>query len=186
MGDLAATSTVVGFEIPSDSPVFLAVLAVHVPLGLACVLTGLSAMVQPKRRGRHTRPGTGYYWCLAGLCTTSTGLAAMRWAEDYSLFVLGVSAFGAATAGRWWLRLRRGRWWLAGHILGMSGSYVLMLTAFYLDNARNLPLWRDLPLVTFWFLPASVAAPFVVRALRRHQVAAYGPSPHTGRRARQG
>ena len=30
------------------------------------------------------------------------------------------------------------------HITGMGTSYVLLLTAFYVDNGKNLPLWRDL------------------------------------------
>jgi len=28
---------------------------------------------------------------------------------------------------------------------GMSLSYVLMLIAFYVDNGKQLPIWKDLP-----------------------------------------
>jgi hypothetical protein len=53
--------TVAGIPIPSDSPVFLGVLAVHVLAGLAAVTTGLVAMLSPKGWGRHSRAGTRYY-----------------------------------------------------------------------------------------------------------------------------
>jgi hypothetical protein len=33
---------------------------------------------------------------------------------------------------------------------GMSLSYVLMLIAFYVDNGKQLPIWKDLPHVTYW------------------------------------
>lgn len=160
--------TVFGVEIPSASPVFVGVLTVHVPLGLACVATGLGAALSPKHNRRHPRLGTAYYWCLTALCATAAVLAVMRWSEDYYLFILAVVSLGAATAGRWAVRRQR-RGWVVAHILGMSGSYVVLITAFYLDNAKNLPLWRDLPTVAFWFLPAGVAVPFVARALVRHR-----------------
>jgi len=45
-----------------------------------------------------------------------------------------------------------------------------MITAFYVDNGKNLPVWRYLPQIAFWVLPILVAAPLVLRALRRHPV----------------
>ena len=45
--------TVAGIEIPSNDPAFLAVVAVHVLFGLACAITGIIAMLSPKRGGRH-------------------------------------------------------------------------------------------------------------------------------------
>ncbi len=50
----------------------------------------------------------------------------------------------------------------------MGSSYILLLTAFYVDNGRNLPLWRSLPSLTYWLLPAAVGVPLIVRALLRH------------------
>src|SRR5713226_5732494 len=35
--------------------------------------------------------------------------------------------------------------WARFHIVGMGLSYVLLLTAFYVDNGKNLPLWNRLP-----------------------------------------
>src|SRR5580704_1034098 len=55
------TTVVAGIEIPSVSPVFLTVVAIHVLLGIACVITGFMAMLSEKRRGRHPQFGTIYY-----------------------------------------------------------------------------------------------------------------------------
>lgn len=158
---------VAGFEIPSDSPLFLGIVAVHVPLGLAAVVAGIGAMLSEKRRGRHTKLGTIYFWCLGALFATSAALAAMRWSEDYQLFILGAVAFSAALLGRG-ARRRRWRTPIDLHIVGMGVSYVAMLTAFYVNNGKNLPIWRDLPDMTYWLLPSVIGIPLIVRALRRH------------------
>jgi hypothetical protein len=50
----------------------------------------------------------------------------------------------------------------------MGVSYILMLTAFYVDNGKNLPLWKELPEIAFWFLPSVVGVPILVYALFRH------------------
>ena len=69
------TTNVAGIEIPSTDPIFLAVVGVHILLGLACTVTGAIAMLSQKRAGRHPRYGTIYFWCLAGVFLTATGLA---------------------------------------------------------------------------------------------------------------
>jgi hypothetical protein len=93
MGD---RTNLAGIDIPSTNRVFLAVVGIHILLGLACVISGAIAMLSPKRAGRHPRYGTVYFWCLAAVFVTASGLAAARWAEDYHLFVLGVASFAAA------------------------------------------------------------------------------------------
>ncbi len=166
---------VAGLEIPSRDPLFLATVGVHVLLGLTCTITGLIAMLSAKRPGRHPRFGSIYYWCLVVVFVTMSALAAVRWSEDYHLFILGALAFAAAYLGR---RARRKRWcnWAKLHITGMGMSYVLLLTAFYVDNGKNLPLWRDLPPITFWLLPAAIGVPLIVRALWRHPLARLPPA----------
>lgn len=164
---------VAGLQISSRDPLFLATVGVHVVLGLSCTITGLVAMLSAKRPGRHPRFGSTYYWCLVGVFVTMSALAAVRWREDYPLFILGALAFAAAYLGR---RARRKRWrnWAKLHITGMGMSYVLLLTAFYVDNGKSLPLWRDLPRITFWLFPAAIGVPLIVRALRRHPLARTG------------
>jgi hypothetical protein len=98
---------VAGFEFPWKSPVFLAVLAIQVPIGLLAVVAGAAALLAEKRGGWHTKAGSIYFWSIAVLFGTSTALAAMRWADDYHLFALGALAFVAAVIGR---GVRRHRW----------------------------------------------------------------------------
>lgn len=50
----------------------------------------------------------------------------------------------------------------------MSLSYVLMLIAFHVDNGKRLPVWKDLPHFTYWFLPLAVATPLIVCVLLWH------------------
>src|SRR5688572_25764445 len=123
------TTVVAGIPIPSTNPIFLAVVGVHVFLGLVCVVAGAVAMLSPKRSGRHPTFGTIYYWNLVAVFITATGLSVVRWAEDYHLFILGVLALAAATLGR---TARRRRWsgWVRLHVTGMGMSYILLLTAF--------------------------------------------------------
>jgi hypothetical protein len=173
----AALKTFAGFDLPSDSPLFIGVLAIHVLLGLACVVFGIVAMVSAKSRGPHPTAGTLYYWSLASLFATASVLAAMRWAEDYHLFILGALSFMAATVGR---IARRQLWrrWVDFHVSGMGLSYILMLTAFYVDNGKNLPVWRDLPYIAYWVVPGVVGAPLIASALHRwHRRLGEGPAP---------
>ena len=98
---------------------------------------------------------------------TATGLAAVRWAEDYHLFILGALSLAAAYFGR---EARRQRWgnWVRLHVTGMGASYIVLLTAFYVDNGKNLPIWDRLPSIAYWLIPAAVGIPLVIRALLWH------------------
>jgi len=163
-------TTISGIVIPSTDPAFLAVtIGMHIPLGIAGVVAGAGAMLSEKRRGRHSKFGTVYFWCLLALFASATFLSIMRWSENYHLFILGAVSFGCAWFGRSALR---GRWqnWARLHIAGMSMSYVFMLVAFYVDNGKQLPLWKDLPHFTYWLLPFALGIPLIVRALLWHPV----------------
>jgi hypothetical protein len=50
----------------------------------------------------------------------------------------------------------------------MGVSYIVLLPAFYVDNGKSLPLWRDLPTIAYWLLPGAVGAPLLLNALFRH------------------
>jgi hypothetical protein len=50
----------------------------------------------------------------------------------------------------------------------MAGSYIALLTGFYVDNGAQLPLWDRLPHLAYWLLPAAVGAPLTWRALARN------------------
>jgi hypothetical protein len=158
---------IAGIPLPFDSPLFLSFIAVHVAAGLVCVIAGAAAILSRKQRGRHPQAGTVYYWSLAVLATTMSVLAISRWVEDYHLFILGALSYLAATLGR---TARRRLWggWARIHMSGMGASYILMITAFYVDNGPNLPLWRELPQIAFWILPALIGAPILLNAFFRH------------------
>jgi uncharacterized membrane protein len=163
------STVVLGMPIPSTDPVFLAIVGIHVLLGLATIVAGAVAMLSNKGRGRHSTFGTIYFWNLFGVFVTMSTLSFMRWTADYHLFLLGALSFAAANTGR--LAARR-RWhrWPQLHLTGMGASYILMLTAFYVDNGPNLPLWRGLPHLAFWVLPAAIGAPLILYAFYRHPV----------------
>lgn len=162
-------TVVLGIPIPSTSPSFLTIVGLHVAVGMVCVVAGAVAMLSPKRSGRHPTSGTIYYWSLVAVFVSATALSVMRWAENYHLFILGVLAFSSAFLGR---SARRRRWagWLRVHIIGMGLSYILLLTAFYVDNGKSLPLWKELPTIAYWLLPAAVGLPLIIRALFRHPI----------------
>jgi uncharacterized membrane protein len=90
---------IAGIEVPSDSPVFLAILGVHVLVALVCVVTGIVAMLSKKGSARHPTLGTIYYWALSVVYLSATALSVMRWAADYHLFILGTLSFATATLG---------------------------------------------------------------------------------------
>ena len=124
-------------------------------------------MLSRKQPRRHPQAGTVYYWALAVVFVTMSELAFSRWSEDYHLFLLGFLSFVAATIGR---SARRRLWpsWPRSHMTGMAVSYILLITAFYVDNGPNLPLWRKLPPLAFWVLPTLIGAPILINALLRH------------------
>ena len=152
---------------------FLAFLAIHVLAGLTAVVSGLLAATAPKRRGRHTLMGTVYYWAIAAVAGTAVAMTVMRPARDWYLALLGALAFLLATTGGHARRHPRSWPWRdrpashTPHIVAMGGSSTVLLTAFYVDNGKNLPLWDRLPVAAYWLLPAIVAAPVIGRAIRR-------------------
>lgn len=145
-----------------------AVIGAHVLCGLGAVTGGVTAMLTRKGSRRHRWAGRVWLIGLAGLCATAPILAALDWAHRWHLVLLGSLAALFAALG--YVSARRRPWpgRRAMHVAGMGGSFITALTAFYVDNGPRLPLWNVLPPITFWFLPAAVGAPFLIRAIRRH------------------
>jgi hypothetical protein len=168
--------------IPPGSAAFHLLLAIHIAAALTCVVTGAIAALSPKRPGRHPRLGTLYYRSLTVVVASAAWLAALRWPQDAYLLALGILSLAAATLGRTAARRRRWHWqrwrWIGLHLTGMSASYILLLTAFYVDNGKHLPIWQRLPHLAYWLLPSAIGLPLVVRALARHRGLAPHPSTH--------
>jgi hypothetical protein len=154
---MLTASRVLGTEVGSTAPVFLAFLAIHV--------LGAIAALARKGSPRHIFAGRWYYRAITVVFITATTLAAPRWRQDYHLFILGAAAFTAVTIS--YQRRRRHRPGDTGHIAGIGAAYILMPTAFYVDNGPHLPLWDHLPTLAFWLLPSAIGAPITARAIVR-------------------
>ena len=169
-------TSILGLPVPSRDPVFLAIVCVHILFGIASVVSGLVAMLSKKGRGRHSALGTVYFWCLSAVFLSMSALSAMRWEENRHLFILGLASFASACLGRVALRQRWGGW-VRFHLIGMGASYILLLTAFYVDNGKNLPGWNLLPQIAFWFIPAMFGVPLLVWTLVRHPLMRKADTP---------
>jgi uncharacterized membrane protein len=153
---------IAGIGVPDAGPLFLTVLAVHVAAGLTCVVCGAVAALSRKGAARHRRFGRIYLWALGVVFTSMSVMSAIRWSHNDHLFVIGALAFALALAG--YLSRRR---WPQVHIAGLGGSYVALLTGFYVDNGPHLPGWDRLPAWVFWVLPSLIGLPVIVRAIGR-------------------
>ncbi len=155
---------------------FFLPLLVHILAGFATVITGAVAFRVPKRRGRHPRWGERYLWAYTLVFLTATILSFERWETSAYLFFIAVVGYGFALGGYAARRFRRARWmmrslaknWVIAHIVGMIGSYIVLLTGFYVDNAHLIPLLNQLPQLTFWFLPTVIGIPFIVRSISHY------------------
>lgn len=156
-----------GIEVPDSRPVFLAALALHVLAGLISVGAGARAAFARKRPGWHPRAGRVYLAGISAIFATATIMAAMRWREDRHLFVIALIAATLAATG---LAARRREWarWPLWHGAAMGGSYITLLTGFYVDNGPQLPLIDRLPHVTYWVGPAAIGIPIIVVGLARN------------------
>ncbi len=154
---------------------FFLPLIVHALAGLTTGVTGVLAFRAPKRRGRHHQWGKSYLWAYTVVFLTATILSLQRMPADAYLLVLATLGYGLTLCGYFARRFRQipivrcmlGKQWVVVHIIGEIGSYVVLWTAFYVDNAHLIPGLKELPTLTFWVLPTLIALPFLVVSLSR-------------------
>ena len=147
----------------------------HALAGLTTGLTGVITFSRPKRSVRHPKWGIRYLWAYTVVFLTAVILSVQHWPTDAYLFLLATIGYGFALGGYVARRFRRQPWllrvlgkhWISAHIVGMIGSYVVLWTAFYVDNAHLFPGLKELPTLTFWVLPTLLALPFLVVSLSR-------------------
>jgi hypothetical protein len=162
-------------------------LVVHTLAGLTTGITGVVTFSVPKGPARHHRWGTRYLWAYTVVLLTATVLSIQHWPADAYLFglaVLGYSlALGGYSARRFrqtpWLHHLLGEWWVIAHLSGMIGSYVVLWTAFYVDNAHLFPGLNRLSTLTFWVAPTVIAVPFLVRSITRFAPKTAAPATPT-------
>lgn len=154
---------------------FFLPLVVHALAGFTTGITELLAFRAPKRCGHHHRWGKCYLWAYTVVCLTAIILSIQRWPADAYLFALAAIGYGLVLGGYGARRFRRepflvrvlGKQWIVAHIVGVIASYVVLWTAFYVDNAHLIPGLKQLPTLTFWVLPTLIALPFTMLSLFR-------------------
>jgi uncharacterized membrane protein len=146
-------------------------IAMHVASGLSAVGAGALAMLSIKGGASHRRAGLAYLAALTLLVISGSALALADVPARRHLLALGVLALLLAALG-YGIRLRRRPGWRPYHLLMMGISYIVMLTAFYVDNGPRLPLWWRLPPWALWLLPAVLGVVPLVRAWRRYTTSA--------------
>jgi len=156
-----------GFEIPSDDLIFLVILSIHVLAGTSCTFVGLLAMLADKKRGRHTKCGKIYYVSIWIVFLSAIVISTIRFQEDFHLLILGSVAFLSAYIARKAVKEKWPKWSIV-HMTGMGISYIFLLTAFYVDNGKFLPIWKNFYPIVYWLLPAVVGVPIIIRTLLRH------------------
>ena len=151
------------------SSVFFPILGIHILAGLVCLVTGVAAIASEKRAGLHPMCGTIYHWGLAVLVISAVFLSAAHWTDDRALLVLGGISLGASFLGRT-ARRRHSQTWIGTHLLSMGCSFIAMLTAFCVEEGKNLPGLSALPGLTYWFLPTLVGALLIILAPVPHRM----------------
>ena len=154
---------------------FFLPLVVHALAALTTGVTGVITFRRPKRSVRHPKWGRRYLWAYTLVFLTAVILSVQRWPTDAYLVVLATLGYGLALAGYGARRFRQasmvrrvvGKRWVVAHIIGMIGSYTVLWTAFYVDNAHLIPGLKQLPTVMFWVLPSLIALPFLMVSLSR-------------------
>jgi lysylphosphatidylglycerol synthetase-like protein (DUF2156 family) len=164
--------------------IFFLPLILHVLAGLTTVVIGSVAFRLPKRAGAHHQWGQRYLWAYTLVLLTAAMLSVQRWEADAYLFFLAVLGSLCALVGYSARRFRHtallrhilGDWWVVVHLALLIASYVVLLTAFYVDNAHLIPLLDRLPSLTFWVLPSLISLPFIVISLARFAPKKVAPS----------
>ena len=136
--------------------------SVHILAGLAALTAGIVAMLNRKGQWWHRRAGDVYLIAIGTIAVTAAGLVSTRGPQFNHLLVFAVVAVTLAYGGYFMRQINQG-----AHISGMGLSYVVMVTAFYVDNGPKLPFWSQLPDFVFWVGPIAIGLPIIIRALWR-------------------
>lgn len=161
------TTDLFGIPVPSTDRVFLTFVVIHIAISLICVMSGLLAMLANKGGKRHSIYGKVYFWSMLSAFVTVVILSIMRWPHNIHLLSIGILAAISAYLG-WRLTKNQRKNWTRLHTILMGSSYIFLLTGFYVDNGKNLPVWRLFPQWFFWVFPVAVGLPIILKVLKTH------------------
>lgn len=137
-----------------------AILFIHIAAGTFGLAIGPLAMLATKRRGLHSQIGEIYHWLMFIVCLSAAIMAIVHW--ERSWYFLGIGTFSYGFAFRGYIAARRRKpGWLFHHIGGMIGSYIAMVTALLVVNAKNLPVLNKMPTILVWLLPTIIGSPLI-------------------------
>lgn len=166
-GEIQPQLDLFGIPWPSNDRNFPIVIVIHILLSLTAVICGLGAILKNKTSKGHYAFGKIYYWSILAAFVTVITMAIMRWPYNNHLFLIGLLTVILVFVGRRIARIKRPRWSRL-HTVCMGGSYILLITGFYVDNGKNLPFWKLFPQWFFWIFPAVVGIPIILYVLKKH------------------
>jgi uncharacterized membrane protein len=161
------TTDIFGIPVPSTDRFFLTFIVIHILISLICVVSGLISMLTEKGGKRHLMYGRIYFWSMLSAFVTVGILSVMRWPHNIHLLSIGILTVTCTYIGRRMARAKQNGWTRL-HTVFMGSSYILLMTGFYVDNGKNLPVWKLFPQWFFWVFPAAVGIPIIVKVLRSH------------------
>ncbi|MBP0726156.1 DUF2306 domain-containing protein [Bacillus sp. RG28] len=142
-------------------------LVLHIITGIICLITGLLAGFSKKRRGKHSFYGEIYHGSYFLVFITAVVMSILHWNESAYLFYIAIFSYSLALLG--YIAAKK-RWknWLGSHIGGMLGSYIGIVTATLVVNAKSIPLINNLPILLVWFLPTIIGTPIIIKVGRKY------------------
>jgi hypothetical protein len=135
-------------------------LGLHVAAGSAGLVLGPIAMFAAKRPGLHTRSGAAYYYVFIILFGSSVALAVLDMKQAWWLALVGGGSYALALVGYRSAKHRRPRW-LIGHVSGMAGSYISMVTALLVVNLNAMSGASSFSRVLAWIVPTAIGIPII-------------------------
>lgn len=161
------TTDIFGIPVPSTDKVFLTFIVVHILISLVCLISGMLAMLSEKGGKKHSIYGKVYFWSMLSAFATVIILSILGWPDNIHLLSIGILAASSTYLGERLAKLHP-RNWTRLHTIYMGLSYIFLLTGFYVDNGKNLPLWKVFPQWFFWVFPAFIGIPIIYKALKHH------------------